>query len=104
MVIANDILIEIRQRLSIKYIGENKMIDKLIVDQMEQELGLDKIQPITLTPSVARQTFQYSERIMRFSILRRIITFLKAIDFNQWLFLYLRTPQICKHMTISQSL
>jgi|GEM_PF-3467706 len=27
------------------------MIDKLIVDQMEQELGLNKIQPITLTPS-----------------------------------------------------
>lgn len=52
MVIANDFLTEMRQRLSMKYIrGENKMIDKLIVDQMEQELGLDKIQPITLTPS-----------------------------------------------------
>ncbi|MHB1651876.1 MAG: hypothetical protein ACYCVD_05270 [Desulfitobacteriaceae bacterium] len=27
------------------------MSDKLTVDQMEQGLGLDKIQPITLTPS-----------------------------------------------------
>lgn len=51
MVIANDILIEMRQRLAMKYLGENNMTDKLIVDQMEQELGLDKIQPITLTPS-----------------------------------------------------
>ena len=51
MVIANDILIEMRQRPLMKYIGVNSMSDKLTVDQMEQELGLDKIQPITLTPS-----------------------------------------------------
>ena len=51
MVIANDILLEIRQWSSMKYIGENNMSDKLTIDQMEQELELDKIQPITLTPS-----------------------------------------------------
>ncbi|EGW37897.1 hypothetical protein [Desulfosporosinus sp. OT] len=51
MVIVNDILLEKRLWSSVNYIGENNMSDKLTVDQMEQELGLDKIQPVTLTPS-----------------------------------------------------
>ncbi|ODA38878.1 hypothetical protein [Desulfosporosinus sp. BG] len=51
MVIVNDILLEKHLWSSINYKGENNMSDKLTVDQMEQELRLDKIQPVTLTPS-----------------------------------------------------